>query len=353
MKRSPRRGAVLLLVLGAVSVLAVLAVEVAHRSQIQAIEVSRYEREAEFRRLFDSGIETAKGLLAEKRTDPRFDCWGDGWREQVTWEPGQGRRVTLCVEDESGKINFLRARDPAGGTWTRGAIARLFKYLRKADPEREQEWRQTEEKLWRRLGVTAQEAQEEEASPRPQAGTLKKFEDPPLTLDGLREAGIPLEVVFRAMDNEKPRPSLDRYLTTFGDGRVNLNTAPLAVLYALDPGLDEDLAWQIAAWRGGEGGEGGEDPEHASSNRAFLQAMDLERVPGIVQKATIDGEEQVIRNIHANVQDHVGVKGQVFSVRMTAEVDGRKRQAVAYVEAGSAARGNSALQVLAYEEIEP
>ncbi|MCK6472732.1 MAG: type II secretion system protein GspK [Planctomycetes bacterium] len=343
---SPKRGAVLLLVLGAVSVLAVLAVEVAHRSQVQTVEVARYAREAEFRRLFDSGIEAAKGLLAEKRADPRFDSWGDGWNALVSWEPGPGNRVSLQVEDESGKINLLRARDPASGAWTRGAIARLFEYLRKADPEREKEWRNTETRLWRRLNVTEQE---EEAAIRPEVGGKQKVEDPPLTLDGLREAGIPMEVVFRAIDDEKPRPSLDCYLTTFGDGRVNLNTAPLAVLYALDPGLDEELAWQIAAWRGSGDGSA----QAISANRAFLQARDMERVPGIVQRATVDGQEQVIRNLYADVQDQVGVKGQVFSVRMTAEVDGRKRQAVAYLESKAAGRGPDVVEVLAYEEIEP
>lgn len=55
-------------------------------------------------------------------------------------------------------------------------------------------------------------------------------------------------------------PGLRDLLTTLGDGRINVNTAPADVLRYL-PGLDEQAAKDILAWRNGADGESGSEDD--------------------------------------------------------------------------------------------
>lgn len=71
---------------------------------------------------------------------------------------------------------------------------------------------------------------------------------------------------FRGIDDgdwfgEGEAPGLRDVVTTFGDGRVNINTAPLAVLQLL-PELGEQGARDILAWRSGADGESGTEDDH-------------------------------------------------------------------------------------------
>ncbi|MBI3828866.1 MAG: general secretion pathway protein GspK [Planctomycetes bacterium] len=353
-----RRGVVLLLVIGAVAILAALAVEVAHRSQLDVSRTARSGRDAAFRRDFDSGLAVAKGLLAEKRTSANCDYWGDGWHKELKVELAPGERLALRLEDEAGKLSLQKVASPGdGGVFARKSLERLFENLRKNDPQRERQWDAVELSLRKRLGL-----QDE-----PKDGTLKKEEKAPLkqpptppktaplyTLDGLREAGIPLEMVFGQGSFQKPfpdRPALCDLLTTFGDGLVNLNTAPEAVLYALDEEYDEGLVDRIAAWRGKT-----LDMNAQSAFRPFRQPKDLEFVEGIVQRAVVDGRPQVIKNLLLKVQTRVTVLSHCFSVRMLAEVEGRTRMGWGFFEVPPATEDGTpaeGIKLLAFEELEP
>lgn len=350
-----RRGVVLLLVMGAVAVLAALAVETAHRAQMDVVRVARGDREAAFRRVFDSGIAVAKGLLTEKRLDPTCDYWGDPWHRELKLELGPGEYLALRVEDETGKLNVLKAMAAREeGAFTRKSFARLFDFLRKQDPEREHDWTAAEKALKDRWGIP-EESKNKDAS-RKLESTAKKQLPPeaPVTLDGLREAGIPADLIFGSPSWEKPfseQLALCDYLTTFGDGLMNLNTAPKAVLFALDEEYDERLVDRIISWRGTT-----LDAEDASSIRPFRAAADLQLVDGIVLRSIVDGKPVVIRDLFQKVQPRVTVRARSFSARMVAKVDGRLRQGWAFFEAATekdqALKGET-VRFVAFEEIEP
>jgi len=351
------RGIVLLLVLGAVAVLTALAVDTAHRSTSDVTRAARAGREAGFRRVFDAGIAVGQGLVAEKRIERTCDYFGDPWHREVRLELGAGEWLALRVEDEAGKLNLLRTlAGREDGALARKSLARLFDYLRHEDPEREKEWTEAERAVRMRLGLK-EDQKTGVAQPEPKAGAKPAPEpapESPLTLDGLREAGVPLELLFGRASREQPFGAglaLCDVLTVFGDGRVNLNTAPAAVLFALDEEYDARQVDRIVDWRGTRAEAGG-----AEKARPFRAAADLELVAGIVTRAVVDGRPVVIRNLLQKVQSRVTVRSKVFSVRMTAEIDGRLRQAWAFLEAlDETERPAKAepVRLLGVEEIEP
>ena len=324
------KGAVLLLVLGAVAILSILAVELAHRANIDVSRSARAGREAIKRRAFDSGVEVAKALLSEGRSES-FDYLGDKWNKTVSFRAGENTSVTVSVQDECGKLNVAKAvGSDQTTTRTRRSLARLLEYVKRREPERDEEWRKTEELLKKRLGVDSKDTM------------------PPLyTLDGLREAGISGEMVFGLRDRTQPRLALSDLLTVFGDGRINLNTAHPAVLYAIDEEYDENLVAQIAAWRG-DSKEGA-----TAAYKPFKQAKDLEQVEGIIRRLQLDGKSTE-KNLFQKIQNNVGVQSSCFSACIEIEHFGRAWKAWAFFEClPRSGTAGQTVNMLAYEEIEP
>jgi type II secretory pathway component PulK len=270
--KSRERGAALLLVLAAVAILSVLAVELASRASAESLRAERSTRDAAFRRLFNSGGSIACGLLAEPSRN-----------REMTFTLGAGEQASIRMADESGKINIARIYShPDEATAIRGRVARLFDYLKKeAQPLRDQ--------------------------------VLKRIESrqPLFTLDGLREAEIDPARIFGP-------DGLSRHLTCFGDGLINLNTAPPAVLYALDPEFDEALVERIAGYRG---------------RKVFQQTEDILLVEGIVTRTLLaDGRFQVTRNLYEKVRELVTVSSSAFSASIEAEAQGRRREAWVFLK---------------------
>jgi len=326
--RRRERGVVLIFVMGAVAVLAVIAVELASRATTDVLLASRASREAAFRRISDSGIELAKGLLKEPESKS-YDFWGERWNRSVRFTLSETESAEVQIADESGKINLLRgwesARLPA-------AIARVFEYIRRHEPGRTEELREVEARLLGRLGLLA-----------PREGEEPRKPDPLVTLDGLREVGMSTRQVFG-------EGGLHRYFTCFGDGKVNLNTAPRAVLYALDEEIDVTLADQIAAWRGDAAGGRG-------IYRPFEETKDLQLVDGVVERSAAGGSARAVRNIYTKVQGRAAARSTCFSIRVDCRVGDRLRTVWSFFEPGreekAGAKPHRTLKVIAYEDILP
>jgi hypothetical protein len=295
MKRGDR-GAALILVLGAVALLTVVAVELAARSTAESLRTARLSRDAAFRRLIDSGSEVARGLLSEREPES-FTFWGGPWNREFRFSLGEGETATVTVSDESGKINVARAltQPEAAGT-VRRQLARLFEYLRRHEPSRAGEWRDIEQRVRKRLD-----------SP-----------EPLLTLGGFRGAGLSLLEVYGP-------GGLFRYLTCFGNAQININTAPRGVLYALDEEFDDALVERIDTFRGkGEGKPG--------TYKAFQEPGDLTRVDGVVLQIFKNGEARTARNLQERVQTSITTRSSTLSARIRAVVRGREREAWAFLK---------------------
>ena len=326
------RGVVLLFVMAVVAVLSLIAVELASWAGVDVLLASRVGREAAFRRLSDSGVAVGRALLREPEAAP-YDFLGERWNEGARFSLGPEETVDVRVADESGKINVaLGARGPGGASGLGRALGRLFEYLRRYEPGRTEELRDVEARVRSRLGLLP--AKDGEVAPKP---------EPLVTLDGLREAGLSAEQVF----GER---GLARFLTTQGDGRVNLNTAPRPVLYALDDDLDAGLVDRIVAYRG--------DPEGKRGvYKAFEDVKDLRLVDGVVERHTFESQTKVVRDLFSKISSRITVRSTAFSVRVRSRVAGRERETWSFFEPGREERAGEkprrTLKALAYEEILP
>ena len=285
----------LLLVLAAVALLAALAVEIASRASADSLRATRSAHDASFRRLFDSAAEVARGLLAEPEPT-MMTSWGQPWNREVRFSLAAGEAAALRVEDESGKLNIARAITyPDEATAIKDALHRLIEYLMRHDSANGRKWNYLEDKVLRRLSSL----------------------EPLQSLDGLRETDLELSFIFGS-------DGLSRYLTCFGDGKINLNTAPRAVLASIDPEFDDPMVERIAGYRGKREGEPG-------AYKSFEEPQDLMLVEGIVNRSVgADGQLHVDRNLYEKLKGLISVKSTCQAVRMEATVDGRRRQAWAF-----------------------
>lgn len=326
------RGAVLLLVLCAVAILAILAVDLAHRANLESSRCQRSARDAAFRRCSDSGVELAAGLLGEGRDTQGCDYLGDAWNRRLSVALNATEQIDVAVADESGKLNLLVAMSNADGGKTRKSLARLFAYLRAAEPQRDAAWRDIEERLHKRLGV----------------GAAPSVGGPPMplyTLNALREAGISSETIFgpavmpAATAQAASAFALSDLLTVFGDGKINLNTAPVPVLYSIDEEFDAALAAKIAAWRTQPAENKQPANEAQPAFRPFQKPGELERVEGIVAVQFIDGHDKIVKNLFAKVQSQVSVSSRCFRARIASRIGERKRVAFVFFETGAVTNG--------------
>jgi len=329
----PERGAVLLLVIAAVAILAVLAVELASRSSVDALQTARASRNAAFRRLFDSAMEAAAGILAEGGGKP-YDYWGDTWNREFSLTLGLGEQVSFRIADESGKLHVGSEAELRVDAHQAGSrLARLFDYLKTHEPGQAESWADVQRKVFLRLGLAYRDGRVVRAL----------APDPLMTLDGLRESGLRLDDVFG-------ESGLCRYLTCFGDGAINVNTAPPAVLYTLDEDFDEAAVSAVVRRRGGYAGEPAE-------YKAFRDPKDLQDMDGVVVRSVVDGRPRVIRNLYEKIRGRVSVNSSCFSVRMAAKTNGTSRKAWAFFEAPSMADAGTAagraVRRLAFEVMEP
>jgi DNA uptake protein ComE-like DNA-binding protein len=90
--------------------------------------------------------------------------------------------------------------------------------------------------------------------------------------EALVEAGV---LASPAFSGTASAPGLVAYLTTWGSGKINLNTAPLPVLAAV-PGLTPQQAAAIVRYRRGIDAQAG-----TADDQHFRRLADVARVPGL------------------------------------------------------------------------
>jgi type II secretory pathway component PulK len=202
------------------------------------------------------------------------DLWGpesEGGRLAAVVRKGDqkaGDEITLYteVEDEQSKfnINLLRHRDPA-----RRALA-FKRFRRLLDLFRDWRYRDLENHAWDLDDVQAGEVAEavrkflegearDERLPRPQVPPPSpEMQQGVYTVDDLAFAHPLFQEkrlleAFDDVESGQRIPSLARFLTVHGDGRINCNTAPIQLLRALfeEPDAQAKVAEAILRGRGG------------------------------------------------------------------------------------------------------
>lgn len=123
--------------------------------------------------------------------------------------------------------------------------------------------------------------------------------------------------------------SLTDYLTVYGDGHVNINTASFAVLSAI-PGIEDDLAQQIVAFRIGP-----DAVERTADDNPIEDFQELEQIAHVTEFA--------ILQLYANCV----LNSDVFRVKV--KVADLKRGAVLFLDV-DLRRGENEMETVAWRE---
>jgi general secretion pathway protein K len=196
-----------------------------------------------------SGFEFARSIVSEQEAD--FDALSSKWAgsdalsafSASLFEDGHFK---IQVEDESGKVPVNRL--VAEGSYNAEIRDLLVRLLGQPEfglgPDRAvqvvnavKDWIDADSDLTEPAGKDRRE-------PYPSKnGDIDSLEELLLV------RGISPEIFY---GNDKA-PGLIHLLTLFGEGKININTAPLAVVRALSPQMTADLAEQIDSYRKAQG----------------------------------------------------------------------------------------------------
>lgn len=125
-------------------------------------------------------------------------------------------------------------------------------------------------------------------------------------------------------EGEEVAPGLHRFLTVYGDGKINLNTAPKAVLQGVF-NKDPDLAARIIERRQGEGEDSeSSDEDDQGSGNPFSDPNQILEVEGMDQTRLV--ANKVIP------ADDFSVRSNFFSVRIAAQKEQSRREELFIVE---------------------
>ena len=214
------RGFTLVYVLGILGLLALVAIGVAYRGSIQS---NRLERQQIFNNE-EAARESSKIIatnLLKMETNPELpDGWLSPWSSQVQLNLNE-KTLTVQVEDEQGKFNV-----------------NLFQQL----PENDRLYQKYKD-IYKRLVQHVK-------SENPVIG--KVMEKIPGLISTRRSKIINLdELKLLNKDLKSSEISvLGKWITTVGSNRINLNTAPEKLLYALFPGTLNRVARELIQYRG-------------------------------------------------------------------------------------------------------
>lgn len=286
-------GSVLVVVLIVLSSMTALSVGLAYRTRIELKLAESHAKRGQAYSLALGGIERSKALLGagemSAETIAALCAFGASADDEALFEQVpdfsamEGRSLAYCVRDECGYFNVNRS-DPAGwenlGILTREHLAGLLDWT---DPDNDTGPGGAESDFYLRL-------------PRPYTsknapclalrellfvmGASRRFylgralhhgASPP---DNMGNGGYGPGVND---DTELPEPGLLDVFTVYGNGRLNINTAPPALLAAL-PGLDEAAVAAILTWRAGPDGQPATDDDGIAAS-----AEDLSNVEGLTE----------------------------------------------------------------------
>ncbi len=210
-----------------------------------------------------------------KKEEKSYDALTDLWARNYEFETPLGTvRAQIVDEDRFLNPNYLKKLKGLEGVFDR-----LFFYL-EIDPE-----------IKRRILIWT--GQEE--------GYLDtKYPVKRAPMDSIYELELfweSKEDLYGKKGGEIQKPGLYELLTTFSDGRININTAPLFILASLDPQIDWELAKKI---------------DERRREKPFRQVKDILLVEGV----SLDAEYRI--------EKFTKVNSRYFRIILTLEGEGEE-----------------------------
>lgn len=243
--RPDERGIALLLVLLVLVLLLVLITQLALSARVD-LQVAVNERKTlRLEYALRGALEVGRYLLRLDLEENQHDGLQDKWARPRAYVPldfGEGLRVVLDIVDESRKFNlyWLATGRPRERRTAQDRLTRILDVMREKTkydlPPYEAE------ELAARIARYVRARRE---------GKRRKFDDRILapsrhgvllSLEEIRPLVGDFLFYDQETDDGEKLPGLERFVTLWSDGRVNVNTAPPTVLRAFFP--DRDL-WKI------------------------------------------------------------------------------------------------------------
>jgi type II secretory pathway component PulK len=330
---SSERGIALLVVLLFMPIVFAIVGQLAYESEIEHRAAINVKDQAVLEYAIDGEFERALAILRYDRrqneVDSEFDDWADkGGGTRTGGEAG----LSTLIADENGKffLGRLTAGNDAQQNRAKEIFVRILDLFREGSQEDVSlvDAQEIAEKVIRHLKREAAPGQIPHPKTNP-PGT-------PLLLEELVFSDpkrVPGWLVDVRTKDKKVAPGLHRYLTVFGSGKVNLNTASKLVLEAhFSEPRDREFAQGIINRRNGtaedEPAPGMTDTESeqpdAEAGNPFTDVNQVSEVEGLTM--------EVLQRNGIEPANDFDVKSDFFSIRVTGETDATNRLELYVVE---------------------
>jgi general secretion pathway protein K len=248
--RPNQRGVALILVLLMISIIVAVTIQLNRSSRSEIYEAANLSDGIRLRYVAESGYYAGEAILLADQN--AFDALTEDWAKTEMFAlKSEGlfnnASFKLAIEDEAGKVPVNRLISGKGyNTQIRDLLLRLLTgpFFRLAQEQAEEiidaikDWIDADDEV---TGDGAEGGY--------YAGLPRPYAAKNAALDCIEELlmvkGVTRELFYGAGET----PGLVQCLTVFGDGKININTAPKAVLRALSAEMTEDAVNRIDEYR--------------------------------------------------------------------------------------------------------
>jgi general secretion pathway protein K len=248
--RSNQRGVALILVLLMISIIVAVTIQLNRSSRSEIYEAANLSDGIRLRYVAESGYYAGEAILLTDQNP--FDALTEDWaKTEMLAFKSEGlfdnASFKLVIEDEEGKVPVNRLISGNGyNTQIRDLLLRLLTgpFFRLAQEQAEEiidaikDWIDADDEV---TGDGAEGGY--------YAGLPRPYAAKNAALDCIEELlmvkGVTREMFYGAGET----PGLVQCLTVFGDGKININTAPKVVLRALSAEMTEDAVNRLDEYR--------------------------------------------------------------------------------------------------------
>jgi len=264
------KGVALILVILMVSVIVAVTLELNASTRLEVYEAANFRDRIRTLYMAKSGFNAAGALLLKDAAD--VDSLNEIWAKTEVLSPysaqlfeGEGM-CSLLIEDESGKIPVHKLVN--GSAYDQAYRDMLVRFLSLPEFELDQQTVNTivtSMKDWIDLDDEATDKDGAESAYYKTLATpyLAKNDKLDTVDELLMVQGITPEIFF----GTKERPGIRNFLTVYGEGRININTAPKLVLKALSVDMNQERADAMDEYR--------RNPANALSDPGWYRKIDI------------------------------------------------------------------------------
>ncbi|MBN1872382.1 MAG: general secretion pathway protein GspK [Candidatus Omnitrophica bacterium] len=312
------KGSILILTLWSLGLLVIFAIYLGVGVRQKLTMVYSLDERSKLRLIAESGIKKAiLQIERAKKTDEDYDSFSDDWSHSL------GIFKDIRTGDGSYSVYYTFMNDKTGRAESRyGAV----------DEESKLNINKADQKVLRQfcrvvLGSSETEAQELAASIVDWRDKDSELSIPLGSAEDMdyRALYYPyeakddkfevLEELFLVKGIDKDiYKKMEQYVTIYGKGKVNINTAPAYVLMAL--GLNARLTDKIISYRYGQDNMIGTADDGVFTSTGAI-------IPKLSQSVSLSESE--IAELSRVVEQHLTVLSEHFNIRSKAALDGRRR----------------------------